>query len=149
MQQLVYTMHFKGRAAPSESSPQTMFVAANAASCSITTVVNKGGITGGFDPATVTNAVFESEVTLVTGTTFTERGSISFGDGGHLLRFVSIGEGWMAESPNPELKQGTVTWSVEGGEGQFDGAAGVITSNFTVGEGGEVNDYHMGVIYLR
>ena len=149
MQQLIYTMQFKGHAVPSESSPGAMNVLAKAASCSITTVVNTGGLTGGFDPAAVTVAVFESEVKLLTPGTFTERGTISFGDAGHRLNFVTVGEGWMGQSPDPALKQGTVTWTVEGGQGQFDGAAGTITSNFTLNEAGEVNDYHLGIIYLR
>ena len=149
MQQLVYTMQFKGHAAPSESTPGAMSVSAAAASCSITTVLNKGGLTGGFDPAAVTNAVFQSEVNLVTASTFTERGTIAFGDAGHSLNFVTVGEGWMGQSPDPALKQGTVTWSVKGGHGQFEGAQGTITSNFTLNETGEVNDYHLGIIYLR
>jgi hypothetical protein len=149
MQQLVYAMQFKGRALASETSPQTMTVSAQAASCSITSVINKGGLTGGFDPASVAAAAFESQVTLVTGSTFTERGTISFGDAGHRLNFVSIGEGWMDQSPDPLLKQGTVSWKVDGGEGQFEGAGGVITSNFTVSESGDVTDYQLGVIYLK
>ena len=55
----------------------------------------------------------------------------------------------MGQSPDPALKQGTVTWTVEGGQGQFDGAAGTITSNFTLNEAGDVNDCHLGIIYLR
>jgi len=149
MQQLIYTMQFKGHAAPSESLPEAMNVSAKAASCSITTVVNQGGLTGGFNPAAVTDAVFESEVKLMTASTFTERGTITFGEGGHRLNFVSVGEGWMGQSPDPALRQGTVTWTVDGGQGQFEGAGGTITSNFTVNEVGEVNDYHLGIIYLR
>ncbi len=149
MQQLIYAMQFKGHASPSETTPGAMNVSAKAASCSITTVLNKGGLTGGFDPVAVTNAVFESEVKLLTGGTFTERGTIAFGDAGHSLNFVSVGEGWMGQSPDPALKQGTVTWTVAGGQGQFEGAVGTITSNFTVSEAGEVNDYHLGIIYLR
>jgi hypothetical protein len=149
MQQVVYTMHFKGQATSAETSPPSMKVSAKAASCSVTTVINSGGLTGGFNPAAVCDALFESVVTLVTGSTFTETGTIAFGVGGHKLRFASIGEGWMGQSPDPSLKQGTVSWTVEGGEGQLDGAAGTITSNFTVNEAGEVNDYQIGVIYLK
>ena len=50
-------------------------------------------LTGGFDAAEVTNTVFESDVKLVTASTFTERGIISFGDARHRLNFVSAGEG--------------------------------------------------------
>jgi hypothetical protein len=149
MQQLVYTMHFRGAASPSQGSADGLRVKASAASSSITTIVNKGGLTGGFDPSAGINAQFESEVVLVTPTTFTESGMISFGDAGHKLRFVSIGQGWMGPSPDPTLKQGSVVWAVDGGEGQLTGASGLITSNFTVSEKGEVNDYHMGVIYLK
>lgn len=149
MQQLVYTMQFKGHAAPADSAPGTMNVSAKAVSCSITTVLNKGGLTGGFDPAAVTDAVFKSEVKLLTGGTFVENGTIAFGDAGHSLNFVTVGEGWMDQSPVPALKQGTVTWSVKGGRGQFEGAAGTITSNFTINEIGEVNDYHLGILYVR
>jgi hypothetical protein len=147
MQQLVYAMQFKGQAAG--DAAQAMKVQSKGASSSITTIVNAGGITGGFDPAAGVEAMFESEVTLTGSNTFKEQGTIRFGDGGHLLRFITIGEGWMGPSPNPALKQGTVTWKVNGGEGQFSGADGIITSNFTVTDIGEVDDYHMGVIYLR
>lgn len=147
MQQLVYAMHFKGQA--SGDSTQTMRVQSSGVSSSITTVVNAGGITGGFDPAAGSNVSFESEVTLTGDGTFNEQGIIRFGEGNHLLRFVTVGEGWMGPSPNPPVKQGTVTWKVDGGEGQFAGADGVITSNFTVTDTGGVDDYHMGVIYLK
>jgi len=149
MQQLIYTMLFKGHANPSDIGPQVMNVSLKAASCSITTVVNSGGLTGGFDPAAVIDAVFESEVQLLSATTFAERGSISFGKAGHRLNFVSIVDGWMGQSPDPALRQGTVTWKVDGGQGQFEGAGGVIASNFTINESGEVCDYHLGIIYLR
>jgi hypothetical protein len=39
-------------------------------------------------------------------------------------------------------------WQVESGEGQFKGARGLITSNFTLSDGGEVTGYHTGVIFM-
>jgi hypothetical protein len=39
-------------------------------------------------------------------------------------------------------------WRVEGGEGQFAGARGLITSNFFVGEAGMVTDHHVGVTFV-
>jgi hypothetical protein len=47
------------------------------------------------------------------------------------------------------LKHGTVNWRVDGGDGQFEGASGLITSNFTVGPNGEVVDNHFGLIFLK
>jgi hypothetical protein len=149
MQQIVYAMQFKGQATPVEGNAGMINVKAIAASASTTAVVNKGGITGGFDPAATADATFESQVTLLGGNNFEERGSIKFGDQGHCLRFTTVGQGWMGPSPNPTLQQGTVTWKLEGGEGQLKGAEGLITSNFTITQDGEVTDYHIGVIYLK
>ena len=148
MQQIVYAIQFKGQAAPGESAG-TLQVRGVAASGSITTVINSGGLTGGFDPAASVPAEFESEVTLTSETTFTEKGSITFGNGAHKLSFSSMGEGWLGASPAPSVKQGTITWRVDGGEGQLENAGGVITSNFTLSDSGEVNDYHLGILYIK
>jgi hypothetical protein len=40
-------------------------------------------------------------------------------------------------------------WRIDGGEGQFAGATGLITSNFFVGEHLEMTDHHLGVLFLR
>jgi hypothetical protein len=149
MKQIVYAMQFKGQATPMEGNAGVINVKAVAGSASITAIVNKGGITGGFDPAAAADATFESQLTLLAGNNFEEHGTITFGDDGHKLRFTTVGQGWMGPSPDPALKQGTVTWKLEGGEGQLNGADGVITSNFTITQDGEVTDYQMGVIYLK
>jgi hypothetical protein len=149
MQQIVYAMQFKGKATPVPGNASVINVQAVAASASITNLVNKGGIIGGFDPSAVADATFESQVTLLAGNQFEEHGNITFGDEGHSLRFTTIVQGWMGPSPNPKLQQGTVTWKLEGGEGQLNGAEGVITSNFTITQDGEVTDHHMGLIYLK
>jgi hypothetical protein len=39
-------------------------------------------------------------------------------------------------------------WRVDGGEGQFAEASGLITSNFFVDEGLGVVDHHFGVLLL-
>ena len=108
----------------------------------------QGGLTGGFNPAAITDAVFESEVTLVTGST------LQSGDLFHLATGApaAIRKYWggldgTESQTRVEARDSYV--ECEGGEGQFDGAGGVITSNFTVSETGEVNDYHLGVIYLK
>lgn len=86
----------------------------------------------------------------ITGeSSFQESGAIRFGQG-HRLRFSTVGQGYMGPTPDPKLRAGTVTWRVDGGEGQFDGATGLITSNFTFNpETGEVVDNHFGVIFLK
>ena len=74
-------------------------------------------------------------------------GTIGFGDG-NTLRFSTVGSGYLAPSADPTRKQGTVMWRVEGGEGQFAGASGLITSNFFVDETFGVVDHHFGVLLL-
>jgi hypothetical protein len=59
-----------------------------------------------------------------------------------------VGE-WDECRAEPKLRHGSVIWRVEGGEGQFGGASGLITSNFTISEAGEVIDRHFGVIFVR
>jgi len=118
------------------------------ASASITTVVNSGGLTGGFDPASTVDAIFQSRVELKSDGTFLEDGSISFGSD-HRIHFRTRVPGWVADSPDPKLRQGTVTFEVTSGEGQFEGAAGVITSNFTMTADGEITGHHIGVLYIR
>jgi hypothetical protein len=76
-----------------------------------------------------------------------ESGRIRFGE--HVLRFSTVGQGYLAASADPKLRHGTVTWRVDGGKGQFEQASGLITSNFTIGQEGEVVDNHFGLFRLR
>lgn len=66
-----------------------------------------------------------------------------------LLRFTAEGSGFLDDSADPNLKHGSVIWKIESGEGQFAGASGLITSNFTIRDGGEVVDNHFGLIFLK
>jgi len=38
-------------------------------------------------------------------------------------------------------------WQVDSGEGQFAGASGLITSNFSVSDTGDVVDHHFGLLF--
>jgi hypothetical protein len=80
---------------------------------------------------------------------FHESGTIRFGEGNHSLTFSTVGQGFMADSADPKLKHGTVTWRIDRGVGQFEGASGLITSNFTLSDAGEVTDNHLGVIFVK
>jgi hypothetical protein len=98
-------------------------------------------------------AHFESQVTYTGDTTFIESGSISFGDGSNKLFFGTIGQAHVDVSADPDLRHGAVIWKIERGEGMFEGASGIITSNFVVrGNGREVReiiDNHFGVIFVK
>ncbi len=65
------------------------------------------------------------------------------------MHFSTVGEGHLGPSADPQLQHGSVMWKIDRGEGQFEGATGLVTSNFFVGDAGEVTDHHFGVIFLK
>jgi hypothetical protein len=148
MQQLIYSMQFKGRAAPVEGSSGVLQASTSAPSCTITSLVGPEGLAGAINPAAGGVVEFVSEVTFTGESSFLESGTIAFGDNGHQLRFSTVGQGYLGPSPDAGVQHGAVTWRIDDGEGQFAGAHGLITSNFLVGPNGEVTDHHLGVIYL-
>ncbi len=85
-----------------------------------------------------TEVTFESEVVL-SEDGFDEHGTISYAGRGSLT-FDTIGMGHIEASQVQGLNHGSVIWRVTGGEGEFAGATGLITSNFTFGKQGEVAD---------
>jgi hypothetical protein len=148
MKQIIYAMQFQGQGGPG-GSPNVLKAATSSPSSTITSVIGPEGLQGGVQAAPGGKASFESEVTITGETSFVESGSIRFGDGNHRLRFSTVGQGYLGDSPEPKLKSGAVMWRVDGGEEQFAGASGYITSNFTMDEAGHVTDCQFGVIYIK
>ena len=148
MKQIVYSMRFSGQVVPSEGSSTVLKAATEARSCTITSRAGPDGVSGSIEPAAGGTATFVSEVMFNGDAAFQERGSITFGENGHRLHFSTVGQGYLGASADPTLKHGTVMWQVDSGEGQLEGASGLITSNFTVGEAGEVVDHHFGLIFV-
>jgi hypothetical protein len=148
MKQVIYAMQFKGKAGPGPSA-NVMKASTSASSGSVTSVIDSQGVHGKIEPTAGGKAEFESEVTITGETSFTEKGTIRFGDGNNRLHFSSIEHGYLGDSPDPKLKSGAVMWRVDGGEGQFAGASGYITSNFTLSDAGDVTDHHFGVIFVK
>ena len=89
---------------------------------------------------------FESEVVL-TGSIFKESGSIEYVGRGKVT-FDTIGDGHLTPSAIPNLMSGGVVWQASGGDGEFEGASGFITSNFTVNETGDLTDNQYVRIFL-
>lgn len=147
MRQIFYAMQFKGQAGPGDKEG-TMVARTTSDSCRITSTVQDAGLEATIEPIAGDRASFESEVTMTGESSFLESGSIHFGHR-HSLRFSTVGCGYLGASADPSLKHGTVNWRVDGGDGQFEGATGLITSNFTVGANGEVVDNHFGLIFLK
>jgi hypothetical protein len=149
MRQLVYSMQFKGSAAPKAGVSGVIKASTSAQSCTLTSQIGPGGVVGSMQTIAGGTASFESEVTLTGDTSFTEAGTIRFGDSNHSLRFTTVGQGFLDKSADAALQHGAVIWRIESGEGQFAGASGLITSNFTLGGSGEVIDNHFGLIFVR
>ncbi|HEY7035461.1 MAG TPA: hypothetical protein VH482_29240 [Thermomicrobiales bacterium] len=148
MRQIIYAMRFTGRATPANDAGTVLKAATTAPSSVLTSTVGAGGLTGTLHPVEGGEAMFESEVTFTGETAFQETGTIEFGDG-NVLRFGTVGSGYLGNSADPALKHGTVMWQVRGGEGQFAGATGLITSNFFVGADLAVTDHHFGVLFVE
>jgi hypothetical protein len=147
MKQIIYAMQFKGKAGPGPSA-NVMKASTSSPSTTITTEIGAEGVHGSIKPAPGGKAAFESEVTLTGETSFLEKGSIRFGDR-NSLQFSTVEHGYLGDSADPKLKSGAVMWRVDGGEGQFAGATGFITSNFTLSDAGEVTDNQFGVIFVK
>ena len=111
------------------------------------TTVGADGVHSVFEEVPGGEATFEGELALGEQSAFDDFGTIEFGRGNR-LRFHSVGLGRLAASPDPHLRHGSVVREVEGGDGQFAGAEGVITSNFFVSDTGEVTDNQFGLIFV-
>ena len=147
MREVIYTLRFRGTAAPTGTSGNVLKAATTAPSASFTSQIGPNGLTSSNDPAEGSDATFESEVTFTGETSFLETGTIGFGDG-NSLRFSTVGNGYLGPSLESGISHGTVMWKIEEGDGQFAGATGLITSNFFVTGSLEVTDHHFGVILL-
>ena len=147
MREVIYAMRFRGQAEPVGEVGNVLRAATSAPSSTLSSTVGEDGLTGTLAAAAGEVATFESEVTFTGETSFQEVGTIGFGPGHH-LRFSTVGSGYLGPSADPGRKQGTVMWRVDGGEGQFAGATGLITSNFFVDESFGVVDHHFGVLLL-
>lgn len=145
MQQIVYAMQFRGEGVPAGEG--MLRAATSSPSTRLTSSVDASGLSNQIDAVDGGRATFTSEVRMTGDTSFTETGTITFG-AGNGFDFSTIGEGHIGSSPEAGLSHGAVMWRIEQGTGQFAGATGIITSNFTLSEQGEVTDCHFGVIWL-
>ncbi len=146
MKPIAYSLEFRGRATP--VGPHVLRMRLAAPSSALITTLGAEGVRGRLEEVPGGEATFESELSLSEHSSFGDAGTIEFSRG-NSLRFQSLGVGRLAECPDPHLRHGAVVLQVEGGDGQFAGAEGLITSNFFVSDTGEVTDHHFGVIFVR
>jgi hypothetical protein len=146
MRQLVYALRFTGRATRASPDGNILALSATAPGVTLVSVVSPTGLTANLEPMPGAEAVFASEVTVTGATSFQEIGTITFGEG-QRLRFATVGSGYLG--PSQIGQQGAAVWRVEGGEGQFIGARGLITAHLTVSTDLTVIGHHLGIIVLR
>lgn len=149
MRQLVYTMHFRGQAAPAAADPNVLRETSTATSCVVNTTIRESGLDSELKAAEGELAFLEAELHIISPGSFQQSGIITFGDEtDHLLRFSTLDKGHFTSGIAPGLMAGTVSWKIEGGSGQFAHAQGFITSNFLLTESGDLSDYQSGLIFL-
>lgn len=143
MRQLLYAMQFHGHG---EATGENKFrVTTESPGTRLTSTVGGDGLESQLESVDGGAAEFTSDVEFTSETSFMESGTIRFGDG-NSFDFSTIGEGFMGPSPTDGLNHGSIMWRVDGGEGQFASATGIITSNFTFSASGEAFDNQFGVI---
>jgi hypothetical protein len=143
---LAFSLQFRGTAV--RVSARVLEARATAPSSVLVTSVGEEGLNGRVEAGDGYEAVLESRLVLGDDGSFDQVGSIVVGPG-NVLRFQTVGVGHLGPSPDPHLEHGTVMWEIEGGDGQFEGARGRITSNFFVSDTGELTDNHLGLIFVR
>ncbi len=141
MQRIAMSAHFRGEAAePSGEPPQTD---PRATSVSVEAVTAEG------TDAAIDRASYRNHVSFTGASTFAETGTLALGGEDDELDVVTVGEGTLGPSAQPELLHGSVIWRIAEGRGRFAGASGLITSNFLLRPAtGEVEDWQVGVVFV-
>ncbi len=147
MRELVFALEFRGRAGPVPGSETKRQARTSAPSQALRTLLGTDGLESRVEHIAGGSAVLESRVERFPDGSFVEDGTITYGRGGSVA-FVTVGRGSVGPSPVPGRVRGAVIWEVTGGDGQFAGAQGLITSNFTVDADGHVVDDHFARLYV-
>ncbi len=90
------------------------------------------GTSTSLDGPDVSNASYRNHVTYTGPTTFAETGTIVFDDGDAELDIASVSDGVLEPSAEEPFLRGAVAYRITGGRGRFEGASGLITSNFVL-----------------
>jgi hypothetical protein len=149
VRQLIYTLRFRGAARRIGPDGNVLQIATTATGCTVVSRIAFDGLSGTAEPERGDEARLESELTFTGATTFQETGTIAFGTGDHRLHFSTIGSGHLDPAPLDNGRLGAAIWRVDGGEGQFAGARGLIASSFVVSDAGDVMDNQLGLVYVQ
>jgi hypothetical protein len=147
VREIVFALEFRGRGEDIPGSPGKRRARTTAPSQTLTTLLGPDGVRARLEVVPGDTAVLEARVERFGDGTFVEEGEIAYGAAGKVT-FATLGRGSVTAGPLPGAVHGAVIWTVTGGDGRFAGAAGLITSNFTVSATGEVVDHHAARLYL-
>lgn len=147
MKELVFALQFSGAAEPVPGSTTRLRAKTSASGQTLRSTIKPDGVQAAIEPSGGDKALFESEVEIVGEGQFVESGTITYGHAGK-VRFTTVGRGILGPAPQAGVQRGAVIWQIVEGDGRFRGAQGLITSNFTVGQSGEVQDNHFVRLFL-
>jgi hypothetical protein len=152
MRQLLFALQFKGKQVrwPGRYKAKT-----SATDQAWRTVLAANGIEASVEPSGSGVANCDAEVETVLGHgvpdegegTFTVTGTVKYGTAGK-ISFHTVGRGFLGPTGIDGLRQGAVIWQITSGDGEFTGATGVVTSNFSVTSDGEMVDNQIAQIFL-
>ncbi len=148
MKKILFAFEFRGRVVPGNTETH-LRATSTGHSVRIESSISAASVGGTVEQIEGEPAEFESEVMVTGETSFQESGIIRFGAGPNRIHFSTVGHGHIAVAAEKGFKQGAVTWKIDHGDGQFSGAAGLITSNFLVSDSGEVTDYQFGLLFVK
>jgi hypothetical protein len=143
--ELVYMLRFSGHATPVGPAGSMIKVAATAHGCTFSTTIGPEGVSAEMRHMAGDDATLVSEVIFTGRATFQATGTIMFGIG-HALHISTAGSGYLSAGHDPVRRHGGAIWWIEGGDGQFTQASGLVTSNFTLAEDGSIVDCQSAVI---
>jgi hypothetical protein len=122
MQRIGISGHFQGTAAEPAGDPPRTDPRAESV---IIAAVDADGVQ--FE---IERASYSNQATYTGESTFTEVGTINFGQPQDEIDIETVGEGTLGPSADSELLHGAVIYRIVAGRGRFSDASGLIISNF-------------------
>ena len=149
MEPIVLFLRYDGSPTPIAHAPGVLTVSLTATSCTVTTRIGEKTVDSEFRAIDGGTAKAETVLTLTGDGVFIESGTIRFGDGTTWLKFNTVGQGFLGPSAVKDVSAGCAVWRIVEGGGQFAGATGHVTGNFTVDAKGVAHDNQVAVIFPK
>jgi hypothetical protein len=149
VRQLVYALRFRGTARRTGIDGNVLETASSAPSCRIETSFDSGRLTGQLTQESGAEATAKSAMVFTGETSFQETGTIELGQSGHRLRFSTVGSAYLDPVSDGGCRHGAAIRRIDGGDGQFAGAHGLIASLVVLSDTDEITDNQLGIVFLQ